>query len=140
MLVILLAGAAAGISRDPKQYAALAGAATRYAGGAGTSDLHDRRDTPHPPGGMRGLSADRAGRGRRRAGRHLGRELFEAIAALSTHSLRVELTQDLFAAGEDGAGIALTLRWSSPATALRYRRKLAVRSNAASRVLSKVRR
>jgi integrase len=69
-----------------------------------------------------------------------GAKLFEAIAALSTHSLRVGLTQDLFAAGEDGAGIALTLRWSSPATALRYGRKLAVRSNAASRVLSKVRR
>lgn len=68
-----------------------------------------------------------------------GAKLFEAIAALSTHSLRVGLTQDLFAAGEDGAGIALTLRWSSPATALRYGRKLAVRSNSASRVLSRVR-
>ncbi len=70
----------------------------------------------------------------------LGANLFEAIAALSTHSLRVGLTQDLFAAGEDGAGIALTLRWSSPATALRYGRKLAVRSNAASRVLGSIRR
>jgi len=68
-----------------------------------------------------------------------GAKLFDAIAALSTHSLRVGLTQDLFAAGEDGAGIALTLRWSSPATALRYGRKLAVRSNAASRVLGQVR-
>ena len=68
-----------------------------------------------------------------------GTKLFEAIAALSTHSLRVGLTQDLFAAGEDGAGIALTLRWSSPATALRYGRKLAVRSNAASRVLARIR-
>lgn len=69
-----------------------------------------------------------------------GSKLHDAIAALSTHSLRVGLTQDLFAAGEDGAGIALTLRWSSPATALRYGRKLAVRSNSASRVLSRVRR
>jgi integrase len=68
-----------------------------------------------------------------------GAKLFDAIAALSSHSLRVGLTQDLFAAGEDGAGIALTLRWSSPATALRYGRKLAVKSNAASRVLSSVR-
>lgn len=67
-------------------------------------------------------------------------KLDAAIAALSTHSLRVGLTQDLFAAGEDGAGIALTLRWSSPATALRYGRKLAVRSNSASRVLASVRR
>jgi len=69
-----------------------------------------------------------------------GAKLFEAIAALSTHSLRIGLTQDLFAAGEDGAGITLTLRWSSPATALRYGRKLAVRGNAASRVLGGIRR
>src|SRR3546814_1205265 len=52
-------------------------------------------------------------------------ELTAAVQALSTHSLRVGLTQDLFAAGEDGAGIAQALRWSSPATALRYGRKLA---------------
>lgn len=62
-----------------------------------------------------------------------------AIAALSTHSLRVGLTQDLFAAGEDGAGIALTLRWSSPSTALRYGRQLQVQSGVAARVLSRVR-
>ncbi|NYI25046.1 hypothetical protein FHS93_004000 [Sphingobium francense] len=68
-----------------------------------------------------------------------GEELEQAIAALSTHSLRVGLTQDLFAAGEDGAGIALALRWASAATALRYGRKLAVRRNAASRVLSRIR-
>lgn len=66
--------------------------------------------------------------------------LDDAIAALSTHSLRVGLTQDLFAAGEDGAGIALTLRWSSPSTALRYGRKLAAHGNAASRLLGGVRR
>lgn len=67
-------------------------------------------------------------------------ELQEAIKALSTHSLRVGLTQDLFAAGEDGTGIAQALRWSSPATALRYGRKLAVRNNVAARVLSRARR
>lgn len=67
-------------------------------------------------------------------------KLLEAIQALSTHSLRVGLTQDLFAAGEDGVGIAQALRWSSPATALRYGRKLAVRSNVAARVLSRLRR
>src|SRR3546814_4220177 len=37
-------------------------------------------------------------------------ELTAAVQALSTHSLRVGLTQDLFAAGEDGAGIAQALR------------------------------
>ncbi len=66
-------------------------------------------------------------------------ELDAAIAGLSTHSLRVGLTQDLFAAGEDGAGIALTLRWSSPSTALRYGRQLQVQSGVAARVLSRVR-
>jgi len=66
-------------------------------------------------------------------------DLDAAIAALSTHSLRVGLTQDLFAAGEDGSGIALTLRWSSPSTALRYGRQLQVQSGVAARVLSRVR-
>lgn len=66
-------------------------------------------------------------------------ELEAAIGALSTHSLRVGLTQDLFAAGEDGAGIALTLRWSSPSTALRYGRRLQAQSGVAARVLSRVR-
>ena len=67
-------------------------------------------------------------------------ELDDAIKALSTHSLRVGLTQDLFAAGQDAAGIAQALRWTSPTTALRYGRKLAARSNVAARVLSRVRR
>jgi integrase len=56
----------------------------------------------------------------------------ETVQSLSAHSFRVGLTQDLFAAGEDGAGIALALRWSSPTTALHYARELAVGSNAAA--------
>lgn len=63
----------------------------------------------------------------------------ESVRSLSAHSFRVGLTQDLFAAGEDGSGIALALRWSSPTTALRYARELAVGSNAAARVLGKMR-
>lgn len=62
-----------------------------------------------------------------------------ALAALSTHSLRVGLTQDLFAAGKDGAGIALTLRWSLPSTAMRYGRQLQVQSGVAARVRARVR-
>ncbi len=61
----------------------------------------------------------------------------ETVRSLSAHSFRVGLTKDLFAAGEDGAGIALALRWSSPTTALRYARELAV--GAAARVLGKLR-
>jgi hypothetical protein len=63
----------------------------------------------------------------------------DAVRALSAHSFRVGLTQDLFAAGEDGSGIALALRWSSPTTALRYARELTVGSNAAARALGKIR-
>jgi integrase len=63
----------------------------------------------------------------------------DPVAALSAHSFRVGLTQDLFAAGEDGAGIALALRWSSPTTALGYARELAAGSNAAARVIGRVR-
>lgn len=68
-----------------------------------------------------------------------GKELDFAIAALSTHSLRVGLTQDLFANGEDAGPIAQALRWTSTATALRYGRKLAPESNATARMLGKLR-
>jgi integrase len=68
-----------------------------------------------------------------------GKELDGAIAALSTHSLRVGLTQDLFANGEDAGPIAQALRWTSTATALRYGRKLAPEANATARMLGKVR-
>ena len=63
----------------------------------------------------------------------------DTVRGLSAHSFRVGLTQDLFAAGEDGAGIALAVRWSWPTTALRYARELAVGNNAAARVLGKLR-
>ena len=80
---------------------------------------------------------------RRAADEHLvalfGEELEVAIAALSTHSLRVGLTQDLFASGEDAGPIAQALRWTSTATALRYGRKLAPSSNATARMLRQVR-
>lgn len=68
-----------------------------------------------------------------------GRELDAAIADLSTHSLRVGLTQDLFATGEDAGPIAQALRWTSTSTALRYGRKLAPTSNATARMLRPVR-
>lgn len=68
-----------------------------------------------------------------------GKELDAAIAALSTHSLRVGLTQDLFATGEDTGPIAQALRWTSTSTALRYGRKLAPSSNATARMLRKIR-
>ena len=69
----------------------------------------------------------------------LSGELDAAIAVLSAHSLRVGVAQDLFAAGVDGTGIMLTLRWSSPSTALRYGRQFQVENGVAARVLSQVR-
>ena len=68
-----------------------------------------------------------------------GQELDTAFATLSTHSLRVGLTQDLFAIGEDAGPIAQALRWTSTGTALHYGRKLAPSSNATARMLGKVR-
>ena len=69
-----------------------------------------------------------------------GKELDAAIRALSTHSLRAGLTQDLFASGEDAGPIAQALWWTSTSTALRYGRKLAPSSNAAARTLREVRK
>lgn len=66
----------------------------------------------------------------------MGQDLKSALAALSTHSLRVGLTQDLFADGADAGPIAQALRWSSVGTALRYGRRLAPASNAAARMLA----
>lgn len=69
----------------------------------------------------------------------VGKDLDDAINSLSTHSLRVGLTQDLFASGEDAGPIAQALRWTSTSTALRYGRKLAPSSNASARMLGKLR-
>lgn len=43
----------------------------------------------------------------------MGTARAEAVAALSIHSLRVGLTQDLFASGEDAGPIAQALQWTS---------------------------
>lgn len=66
----------------------------------------------------------------------MGEDLAIALDGLSTHSLRVGLTQDLFASGEDAGPIAQALRWTSVGTALRYGRRLAPASNAAARMLA----
>ncbi|WP_066650431.1 tyrosine-type recombinase/integrase [Sphingomonas sp. CCH10-B3] len=69
-----------------------------------------------------------------------GNALEAAIAQLSTHSLRVGLTQDLFASGADAGPVAQALRWTSTATALRYGRELAPASNATAQMLRDIRR
>lgn len=69
-----------------------------------------------------------------------GQALDTAIAQLSTHSLRVGLTQDLFANGADAGPVAQALRWTSTATALRYGRALVPTSNATAQMLRDIRR
>lgn len=59
-------------------------------------------------------------------------------AALTAHSTRVGLTQDLFASGQDLAGIMQALRWKSPAQPARYAQALSVESNAAAKVVGKL--
>lgn len=56
-------------------------------------------------------------------------------AGLTAHSTRVGLTQDLFAHGEDLAGIMLALRWKSPAQPARYAQALSVEANSAAKFL-----
>lgn len=58
--------------------------------------------------------------------------------SLTAHSTRVGLTQDLFAAGQDLAGIMQALRWKSPAQPARYAQALAVEANAAAKVVGKL--
>ncbi|MBV1692057.1 tyrosine-type recombinase/integrase [Novosphingobium sp. G106] len=58
--------------------------------------------------------------------------------SLTAHSTRVGLTQDLFAAGQDLAGIMQALRWKSPAQPARYAQALAVEANAAAKVVGRL--
>lgn len=62
------------------------------------------------------------------------------VRTISTHSMRVGLTQDLFASGEDGAGVCQAIGWKSVSTALRYVRKQSVKGGAVSRVFDELRR
>jgi integrase len=58
--------------------------------------------------------------------------------SLTAHSTRVGLTQDLFAAGQDLAGIMQALRWKSPQQPARYAQALSVEANAAAKVVGKL--
>jgi len=50
----------------------------------------------------------------------------------------VGLNQDLFASGEDLAGIMDALRWKSPRMPLAYNRNLAAEQGAAGRLIAKI--
>ncbi len=65
-------------------------------------------------------------------------DLARLIKGISAHSTRVGLNQDLFAVGEDLAGIMDALRWKSPRMPLAYNRNLAAEQGAAGRLMAKI--
>jgi integrase len=66
-------------------------------------------------------------------------DLARLLKGISAHSTRVGLNQDLFASGEDLAGIMDALRWKSPRMPLAYNRNLAAEQGAAGRLMAKLR-
>lgn len=65
-------------------------------------------------------------------------DLARLLKGISAHSTRVGLNQDLFASGEDLAGIMDALRWKSPRMPLAYNRNLAAEQGAAGRLMAKI--
>ena len=57
-------------------------------------------------------------------------DIARLLKGVSAHSTRVGLNQDLFASGEDLAGIMDALRWKSPRMPLAYNRNLAAEAGA----------
>lgn len=65
-------------------------------------------------------------------------DLARLLKGISAHSTRIGLNQDLFASGEDLAGIMDALRWKSPRMPLVYNRNLAAEHGAAGRLMAKI--
>jgi integrase len=61
-------------------------------------------------------------------------ELERWVAAVSSHSIRVGVAQDNFAAGESLPAIMQAYRWRDPNTVMRYGEKLAAKSGASARL------
>jgi integrase len=64
-------------------------------------------------------------------------EMERWVAAVSSHSIRVGVAQDNFAAGEALPAIMQAYRWRDPKTVLRYGAKLAARSGASARMAAR---
>jgi site-specific recombinase XerC len=65
-------------------------------------------------------------------------DLARLLKGISAHSTRIGLNQDLFASGEELAGIMDALRWKSPRMPLAYNRNLAAEQGAAGRLMAKL--
>jgi len=66
-------------------------------------------------------------------------DVARAIAAVSSHSIRVGVAQDNFAAGESLPAIMQAYRWRDAKTVMRYGEKLAARSGASARMAARFR-
>lgn len=64
-------------------------------------------------------------------------EVARWIQAVSSHSIRVGVAQDNFAAGESLPAIMQAYRWRDPKTVLRYGAKLAAKSGASARMAAR---
>jgi site-specific recombinase XerD len=64
-------------------------------------------------------------------------ELERWVAAVSSHSIRVGVAQDNFAAGESLPAIMQAYRWRDPKTVMRYGAKLAAKSGASARMAAR---
>ena len=65
-------------------------------------------------------------------------EVERAIVAVSSHSIRVGVAQDNFAAGESLPAIMQAYRWRDPKTVMRYGEKLAAKSGASARMAARM--
>lgn len=67
-------------------------------------------------------------------------ELERWVAAVSSHSIRVGVAQDNFAAGESLPAIMQSYRWRDPKTVMRYGEQLAAKSGASARLAKRFER
>lgn len=65
-------------------------------------------------------------------------ELQRWLKAVSSHSIRVGVAQDNFAAGESLPAIMQAYRWRDPKTVMRYGAKLAAKSGASARMAARL--
>ena len=69
---------------------------------------------------------------------HGGIELPRWLKAVLSHSIRVGVAQDNFAAGESLPAIMQAYRWRDPKTVMRYGAKLAAKSGASARMAARL--
>ncbi|MFD1960433.1 tyrosine-type recombinase/integrase [Novosphingobium panipatense] len=65
-------------------------------------------------------------------------ELKRWLSAVSSHSIRVGVAQDNFAAGESLPAIMQAYRWRDPRTVMRYGARLATKSGAGARMAARM--